>query len=177
MDMLKMFSTQLTGLLKRIQDKEEFALEDGARLLAQAIVGDGHIYIYAEHELGSVTLEATQSTEPLLKAVALSTIEEVDTLTDADRVLVFARTSTDASALTVAKRLHERHLPFVSVATTVEGEDSLAEYSHVHINLQLPKGLLPDEEGNRFGYPASIAALFVYYGLKFTIDEMLEEYE
>ena len=33
--MLKMFTTQLTGLFKRIEEKEEYSFEDGARLLAQ----------------------------------------------------------------------------------------------------------------------------------------------
>jgi hypothetical protein len=45
------------------------------------------------------------------------------------------------------------------------------------MNLQLSKGLLPDEVGNRFGLPSSMAALFTYYGLKFTFDEILAEYE
>ena len=34
--MLKMFTTQLSGLFNRIFDKEELSIEDGARLLAQA---------------------------------------------------------------------------------------------------------------------------------------------
>ncbi|MFL6556676.1 MAG: DUF2529 family protein, partial [Bacillus sp. (in: firmicutes)] len=33
--MLKMFTTQLTGMFKRIEEKEEYSFEDGARLLAQ----------------------------------------------------------------------------------------------------------------------------------------------
>jgi hypothetical protein len=32
---MKMFTTQLTGLFKRIEEKEEFSFEDGARLLAR----------------------------------------------------------------------------------------------------------------------------------------------
>lgn len=34
--MLKIFTTQLAGIFSRIQDKESEAIEDGARLLAQA---------------------------------------------------------------------------------------------------------------------------------------------
>lgn len=58
-----------------------------------------------------------------------------------------------------------------------ESSENLADLADVHIDLKLAKGLLPDEEGNRFGYPASMAALFVYYGIKFTIEEILAEYE
>lgn len=46
----------------------------------------------------------------------------------------------------------------------------------VHIDLRLKKGLLPDELGNRVGYPTSLVALYIYFGLKFTIEEILEEY-
>lgn len=62
--MLKMFSTQLTGLFNRIQDKEEFSIEDGARLLAQAAVGDGSIYICGLKEMAAVEAEATEGAEP-----------------------------------------------------------------------------------------------------------------
>jgi hypothetical protein len=61
----------------------------------------------------------------------------------------------------------------VSAGSTGE----LSELADVHIPLQLTKGLLPDDFGNRYGYPSSMAALFVYHGLKFTIDEILAEYE
>ena len=51
-----------------------------------------------------------------------------------------------------------------------------SELADVHIDLQLIKGLLPNDAGERFGYPSSMAALYVYYGLKFTIEEILAEY-
>jgi hypothetical protein len=41
----------------------------------------------------------------------------------------------------------------------------------------LTKGLLPDDFGNRYGFPSPMAGLFVYYGLKFTIEEIIAEYE
>lgn len=175
--MLKMFTTQLTGLLKRIQDKEDLSLEDGARLLAQALIGDGHIFIFAEGELAAVQAEAIQSCEPLKQARVLEGLEQIGDVTEADRVLIIARTSHDDRAVAIGKALEERGIPFVSVATVDEGTgDALEKFAHVHIDLHLKKGLLPDEEGNRYGYPASIAALYVYYGLKLTIDEIMEEY-
>lgn len=175
--MLKMFTTQLTGLFKRIEEKEEFAFEDAARLLAQAPVGDGSIYIYGEKEMKAVAAEAVDGAEPLKSARALS-MESVADLDIADRVLIFARTSTDEAALSIASQLQEKGIPFVAVSTAVdESTGGLAEIADVHIDLRLTKGLLPDEFGNRIGYPSSMAALFVYYGLKFTIEEILAEYE
>ncbi|MBR3379532.1 MAG: DUF2529 family protein, partial [Bacillus sp. (in: Bacteria)] len=39
--MLKIFTTQLSGIFSRIGEKQAEAIEDGARLLAQAVVS-GH---------------------------------------------------------------------------------------------------------------------------------------
>ena len=66
--MLKMFSTQLTGLFMRIADKEEFQFEDGARLLAQAAVGHGAIYFKGFGEMRGVEFEAIEGAEPLESA-------------------------------------------------------------------------------------------------------------
>jgi uncharacterized phosphosugar-binding protein len=167
--MLKMFTTQVTGLLKRIEEKEEYGFEDGARLLAQ-----GSIYILATKEMKAVEYEALEGAEPF-KDVKI--FDEIEELTDADRVLIFTRYSTDETALEVARQLQEKAIPFVAVTSSVPEGEELLELADVVIDLRLTKGLLPDDEGNRYGYPSSMAALFVYYGLKFTIEEILAEYE
>ena len=168
--MLKMFTTQLTGLFKRIADKGEFSFEDGARLLAQAPVGDGTIYLFATKEMKAVEFEALEGAETLKYAKAFVSASE---LTDADRVLIFTRYSTDKAALELAAQLREKEIPFMAVCTVLDNQ----EWADVHIDLGLKQGLLPDDSGNRYGYPSSMAALYAYYGLKFTIDEILEEYE
>ncbi|PAE43542.1 DUF2529 domain-containing protein [Bacillus sp. 7884-1] len=165
--MMKMFTTQLTGLFKRIEEKAEFSFEDGARLLAQGQT----IYLVGFREMKAVEFEALEGAEPLKGALA-----NVDAATPADRVLLFTRTSADSDALELAAKLKEKDIPFVAVSTSVP-DGKLEEMADVHINLQLLKGLLPDDFGNRYGYPSSMAGLYVYYGLKFTIDEILAEYE
>ena len=172
--MLKMFTTQLTGLFKRLEEKEEYSFEDGARLLAQAPVGDGSIYIFTTKEMKAVEFEALDGAEPFKGAKIFDSVEE---LTDSDRVLMFTRYSNDGAALEVAEQLREKGIPFVAVATAVPDGEHLQELADPLIDLRLTKGLLPDDEGNRYGYPSSMAALFVYYGLKFTIEEILAEYE
>jgi hypothetical protein len=164
---MKMFTTQLTGLFKRIEEKAEFSFEDGARLLAQGQT----IYLVGFREMKAVEFEALEGAEPLKGALT-----NVDAATSADRVLLFTRTSADGNALELAAKLKEKDIPFVAVSTSVP-DGKLEEMADVHINLQLAKGLLPDDFGNRYGYPSSMAALYVYYGLKFTIDEILAEYE
>ncbi|MEH7374203.1 DUF2529 domain-containing protein [Neobacillus drentensis] len=169
--MLKMFTTQLTGLLKRIEEKEEYSFEDGARLLAQ-----GPIYIFATKEMKAVEFEALEGAEPLNGAKVLS-LESFGELTESDRVLLFSRYASDEDAMEVAAQLQEKAIPFVAVSTAVLEGGKLQELADLHIDLRLTKGLLPDDFGNRYGYPSSMAALFVYFGLKFTIEEILAEYE
>jgi hypothetical protein len=173
--LLKMFATQLSGVFKRLEEKEEFAFEDGARLLAQAPAGDGKIYIYGLKEMKAVAAEALEGAEPLKWAQELT---EVSELTEADRVLLFTRFADDAEAFTLAGELQKKGIPFVAVSTVRdEASKGLANLADVHIDLGLKKGLLPDEFGGRFGLPSSIAGLYVYYGLRFVIDEMMAEYE
>ncbi|WML46265.1 DUF2529 domain-containing protein [Neobacillus sp. PS3-40] len=176
--MLKIFTTQLTGVFKKIVEDEAFSLEDGARLLAQAGAGSGTIYIFGSREMKAIEFEALEGAEPLKDAVILtkSTIED---LTDADRVLLISRFATDEEVNELAILLQEKGIPFVLISTVLDEEADCpaVNLADVHINLRLTKGLIPDEFGNRFGYPASMAALFAYYGIKFSIDEMLSEYE
>ncbi|MBN6885016.1 uncharacterized protein DUF2529 [Cytobacillus horneckiae] len=175
--MLKMFSTQVFGLFKRLNENKEEAIEDIARILAQASVGDGKIYIFGTEEMMAVGLEATVGQEPLPSTEIWHAGTEFNVITDTDRFLIITRESNHQEALRLAKYLSDRFIPFATIsAKAVEGEEQLVDYSDVHIDLQLKKGLLPDDAGNRFGYPSSMAALFVYYGIKFTIDEMLDEY-
>ncbi|WP_404330479.1 DUF2529 domain-containing protein [Mesobacillus maritimus] len=176
--MLKMFSTQLSGLFKRLQEKEEFSIEDGARLLAQAAAGEGVIYLYGAGEMGAVPLEAVHGVEPL-KGAALLQASQISEVTSADRVLIVTRHSNDSEAVKLAQDLQNRGLSFVAISSAINSGDEpgLDTLADVHIDLKITKGMLPDEFGNRFGQPTSMAALFVYYGLKFTIDEIMAEYE
>ncbi|RDU37466.1 DUF2529 domain-containing protein [Neobacillus piezotolerans] len=176
--MLKMFSTQLAGLLGRIQEKQEENLEDAARLLAQAAAGEGRIFIFGAGEMEAIALEATLGAEPLSAAVNWDG-ENIEGFTAPDRALIAARFSGDPSALNAAKLLQKEGIPFAAISASLEGTDSdtLEELADVHVGLLLKKGLLPDETGGRFGFPAPIAGLFAYYGIKFIIDEILAEYE
>lgn len=169
-----MFSTQLAGLFNRIQDKNEYALEDGARLLAQAVIGDGTVYLHGIKEMSAVVSEAIDGAEPFTSIIKW---DGFHTLSSADRVLLFSRYANDEEALILSKNLVELDVPFVAVSTAIGGAEDMTTLADVHIDLQLKKGLIPDATGNRVGYPAVMAALFVYYGLKFTMEEILADNE
>lgn len=172
--MQKMFTTQLAGLFKRIMDNEEFSIEDGARLLAQALAGEGTIYLYGVGEMEGVVSEALQGAEPLSGARALTTDSE---LTHVDRVLLISRFADDEKAIQIATKLTEENIPFVAISSVRESENTLVELADVHIDLHLKKPLLPADDGSRVGYPSLIAALYVFRSMQFVLDEMVEELE
>lgn len=169
--MNKMFTTQLTGLFQRLSTEENgFLFEHAARLLAQAPAGEGSIYMFGSGELKAVTAEALYGVEPLQTAREL-TMDVLEKLTSTDRVWLFSR-STDTEELTkIGSSLSEKDIPFVTVANIGEK----ADLSDVLIDLKLAKGLLPDEMGNRFGYPTGMAALFIYHHIHFLIKEIMED--
>jgi uncharacterized phosphosugar-binding protein len=171
--MLKMFSTQLAGLFNRLMEKEELSIEDGARLLAQAAAGEGKIYIFGTGEMKAVELEAVYGEEPLQSAAILSKESEVEA---ADRVLIVSRYADDEEAVKMAGIIQEKGIPFVAISTVRNEKVGLNTLADVHFDLRIKKGLLPDDVGNRIGYPTSMAALYIYFGLKFTIEEILEDY-
>jgi DNA-binding MurR/RpiR family transcriptional regulator len=175
--MLKMFSTQITGLFRKIAEEEEYQIEDAARLLSQAPAGDGFIYILGTAEMKGIAFEAVEGAEPLRYTKIISD-PHLAAVSAADRVLLLSRSSTDEEAVRLAFLLAEKGVPFVSICSVLDEDDpgQLATLADVHINLHLTKGLLPDDEGNRYGFPSAMAALFIYHALKFTIDEIMAEY-
>ncbi|MEL3973005.1 DUF2529 domain-containing protein [Rossellomorea oryzaecorticis] len=173
--MIKMFTTQLSGLFKRISEKQEFEIEDAARLLTQAAVGQGSIYIKAYGEMEAVTAEALHGAERL---PSVKRFDEAVPLTEADRVLVVTRLSTDEEAVGFAKGLADEGVPFVGISGLVGEGEGLAGIADLHLDTKVIKGMLPGEEiGERVCMPTSMAALYIYFALGFVIREMLEEYE
>ncbi|HEY9577176.1 MAG TPA: DUF2529 domain-containing protein [Pseudobacillus sp.] len=171
--MLKMFTTQLNGLFQRIADKETDQIEDGARLLAQAVVGEGRIYIKGFQEMKAVEAEAVAGSDSLS---CVQPFDSADEITESDRVLLVSRFAHDSEAAAIAVALKERGIPFVAAAGLAPGEEhSLNEMADVFIDTKLTKGLLPAENGGRTGFPSSLAALYIYFALKLTIDEILQE--
>jgi len=177
--MMKIFMTQLNGHFNRIHEQEEHAIEDGARLLAQAAAGSGTIYIHGYGELRGIIDEAILSSEPLSSVKSLFSEDgTMNKLTNADRVLLFAHRSNDKEAIALAETLRELGIGTVGVSCFLKDEpDRLDELVDVHIDSKLKKGLIPAEDGNRYGYPALMTSLFVYYALSFTLKEILCEFE
>jgi len=174
--LLKIFATQLNGLFTKIRDEQLEEIEDGARLLAQAVISDGKIYVFGAGEMAAVAIEATNGAESLTHA-AILTSDRIETVSGVDRVLLVTRSSTDQEALNIAKKLEEKGISFITLSTHQKSDkESITDFADVSIDLSLHKGLVPADDGGRIGFPSSMAALYAYYGLKFTIDEILADY-
>lgn len=105
--MLKIFSTQLSGYFSRVSQKEEMNIEDSARLLAQALVGEGFIYLHGANEMEGVVAEALFGAEPMKQAKRLFENGKEVEVTSADRVLLISRFSTDEEIVAIAKNFKQ----------------------------------------------------------------------
>jgi uncharacterized phosphosugar-binding protein len=176
---VKIFSTQMIGYLKKIAEEEEMAFEDGARLLAQALIGDGRILLHGFHEMEAVVIEALYGQDKLPKAVRLMENGHLrHDIDETDRVLLIARFSNDKDAIRLAERLKQQGLEIAAISAVVKDEQpSLVDIVDVHIDSKLVKPIIPKDDGSRIGFPTVITASFAYYCLLLTIYDILEEYE
>ncbi|WP_226654509.1 DUF2529 family protein [Guptibacillus hwajinpoensis] len=172
--MLKIFTTQLMGKFKGIQDQHEMVIEDSSRLFAQVITGGGTVYFYGENELQGAALEAVYGSEKLPSSAIL---HDPADLTENDCVLLFSRLSEDQAAAEHAKAFKATGAKVVGISATRKEADPLLEQTtDFHINTGLTTGLVPNDDGERIGYPSLLTSLYVYHALYLTTREILEEH-
>ncbi|SDH90738.1 protein of unknown function [Planococcus glaciei] len=162
---MKMLSTQLAGLFQRIAGQEE-AIEDTARVLAQAAIGEGTIFLAAFGEMKAVALSALEGAEPLQSAAQW---QPDSVITSADRVWILAKNHESDE---LANRLNDAHLPFAMLVAEKRSNEMEAD---AFVSLKIDKGLLPTDDGERTVVPHAMGALFVYHAVKMAVDEMLAE--
>ncbi|PIC64697.1 hypothetical protein CSV79_04875 [Sporosarcina sp. P13] len=172
---MKILTTQIRGLLERLADGQEENIDETARLLAQALVGEGRILIATFDEMEAVTATALYGAEPLQGAVRY-TDEMVPT--KADRVWLLARNANHPDALALARKLADQFIPFAALTSgPADDSNELADLAFTYISTGLKKGLLPGPTGERIVQPHALAALFIYEAVKLSLDEMLEDDE
>ncbi|WP_318616981.1 DUF2529 family protein [Sporosarcina sp. YIM B06819] len=170
---MKILTTQIGGLLQRIAANGEETIEETARLLAQATIGEGRVIIAGFGEMGAVTTTAITGMEPFKGAVRY--VEGMD-IVSADRVWILSRSAKDERALDLARWLAERFIPFAALSADKPGEENaLEELSYTYVSTGLTRGLLPGDNGERIVQPHAMAALFVYEAVKLAYDEMIED--
>ncbi|WP_054705753.1 DUF2529 family protein [Bacillus sp. JCM 19041] len=116
--MHKIYTTQLFGLFKKMNEKQEDLLEDAGRLLAQAIVTQGTIYVKGFDQLRALEEAATGGYDALPQAEIL---DQQDTGPE-DRVLLFAPDATDDRVTKVLAACTRANTPVIVVSSaTVSG--------------------------------------------------------
>lgn len=173
--MSKILTTQLNGLLGRIQASEEEAIEDTARLLAQAAIGQGNVYFACFGEMKAVEINALMSEEPFTRLIPWTSSSKI---TEADRVCIFTRNATNPEAISLAQQLYDNFIPFSVVASEVANEENvLSELSYSYVSMKIRGGILPHPTklGERIVFPHLIAALYVYEAIKMSYDEMISD--
>ena len=172
---MKILTTQLTGLLQRISQSEEEAIEETARLLAQASVGQGKVYFACFDELQAVELNAFQGSEPFTN---LAKWTPSTVITDVDRVCIFTKSCENEEVLALAKQLSEEFIPFAVIASEkVDETNTLCELAYTYISMKIRGGILPHPTklGERAVVPHLLAALFIYEAIKLNYDEIISD--
>ncbi len=168
---MKMLTTQLAGVLQRIAGSQEEAIEDTARLLAQAAAGEGRVLVFGSREMRGAVLNVLEGAEPFTRAAELTDKTVPGTM---DRVWLFVRHVGDEEVLQLARKLAEEGTAFAAVADVpASAENELSELADVYVATGITKGLLPDDTGGRVVQPFLFAALFVAEAVKLSYDEML----
>ncbi|ARD48769.1 hypothetical protein SporoP37_11795 [Sporosarcina sp. P37] len=170
---MKILTTQIRGLLERIAEGQEQEIEDTARLLAQALVGEGRIILAAFGEMEAIASTALEGAEPMNGAVRYT--KELE-LTTADRVWLLARNADHPAALELAEQLSDQFVPFAALAADKDTDDNeLSSLAFAYISTGLKKGLIPGPTGERIVQPHALAALFAYEAVKLAMDDMLAD--
>ncbi|MCM3636456.1 DUF2529 domain-containing protein [Sporosarcina luteola] len=173
---MKILTTQIGGLVQRAGSNNEEAVEETARLLAQATIGEGRVIFAGFDEMEAVGLNAVFAAEPFRGAVRHEQEMEIHS---ADRVWLFARSATDERALQFARVLAEKFIPFAVVAGEKATEDNeLVDLAYTYMSTGVVRGILPGEDiGSRIVQPNLLATLFLYEAVKIAYDEMVSEEE
>lgn len=168
---MKMLTTQMTGLLQRISNQNEELIEETARLVAQATVGEGKVLFATFGEMQAVEAAALLSEDAFQNGFAY---QPPMTIHSADRIWIITNSAFDPEALALAERLANDFIPFAAIAAEKDHEDNpLSQLAYTYLSTGVTRGLLPGENGERFVFPHAIAALFLYEAVKISYDEMI----
>lgn len=158
---MNLFPSQLNRFLEHLS-QQQTAIDSIAGVLAQAAVAEGTIFVAAFGEMKAVTAVVLHSEEPLAAAVEWSPASIV---TSTDRVWILA---PNEEGNELAGRLSDANIPFALVSAQTK-ESELADAF-------LPLGsIVLQDAGRPLMVPHAIAALFIYYAVKLSIEQLLAE--
>lgn len=169
---MKMLTTQIGGLFQQISQDNEEAIEETARLLAQATFGEGRVILATFDDFDAIQSVAQNGVEPFTGAINYTEGMSIGT---EDRVWILTRSATNLRALKLAIYLAEQFIPFAAVAAEKSGDNELSNLATTYISTGVTRGLLPGDDGKRYVQPHALAGLFIYEAVKIAYDEMLAD--
>ncbi|MEQ6377029.1 DUF2529 family protein [Bacillaceae bacterium S4-13-58] len=171
--MLKMLSTQITGKFLEIMETEQYHIEDAARSLSQAIIGQGTLYWFGFGEMHALIDEVVHGAETLPSSKIFQSDIELHPM---DRVVIATRFADHKDAMSLAKNIQESEAQVISLSAIRNDEHSLKQVADIHINTKITEPLLP-LENSRACFPSVMTMLYAYYGLVLTTREILADHE
>jgi hypothetical protein len=171
--MSKIFTTQLNGVFQKIVNDDE-SLEDCARFLAQAIVGEGSIFVHGTKEMAGILSEVSEGLESNSSILPLYVNGSMQSVSPVDRVLLFTRTTNDEECIELVQTLQKMDIG-VACVTTGNDDEGLFEMADVSINHFITRKLVPTEDGDRTGFPSLMSGLFIYHCLTLSIKDILDD--
>ncbi|PSL45822.1 uncharacterized protein DUF2529 [Salsuginibacillus halophilus] len=174
--MIKMFSTQLQGVFQKIQQEEE-ALEDGARLLAQAVKGSGTLYTTATPKAAGIEAAARCAADAPAGCTPFPDDNNKD-FSPMDRVLIFSAAGEKEALTELLEQAAASFVPAVVIGPeAVDVASAEGVEAPIHIPTYATDGLVPDLDGSRFGDGTTLAGLYAFQLLALFIQDMLEDAE
>lgn len=165
-----MLTTQIGGLFQRLIESNEASIEETARLLAQATIGEGKVIFAGLDDLSTIYTVSQNDIDPFEGAIPYETEMTIHT---SDRVWLISKSAKDPRALELARSLSAQFIPFAAIAPEKEENNELFDLASTYISTGLMRGLLPGDDGKRILQPHALANLFIYEAVKIAYDEML----
>lgn len=166
----KILQTQLINIYNHIDAQEE-EIEIAARLLSQAVHGEGDIVIKTFHDFTNLGPLLLHGELKLGSPSSFSAFENIDT---PDRMLVVANTF-DEEVKTFIGELQSRDIDFVLISNYNRHENETIDNIHHYIDLSSPRPLIPTPNFDKIVNPYMNAFTYLYYHLYVLIDEMTND--
>lgn len=178
MIMLKIFTTQLLGILQKVAKQEADNLEDASRILAQTILSNGTVYFYGKGALHSTVLEAISGYNQFPNAKILDGSTKSEDIQSLDSIILFTDDPTDDHTLNNLDSLKQKGIQIIGVYPfeSNDSSSSILDQVDVHIDLKGNDPLVPLNNETRIGQPLTLTALYTYLALYLNTMEIIDEF-
>lgn len=175
---MKMYITQLRGVFEQISQENEEQLEEAGRRLAQSIASDGQIIIHGFGSISHIIREAVESPNALPKTITVKSSEAFlkQSLNSNDTLLLVIPNEKSDEAIEFLKSLNNSDVQVVGILTKngqIPGE--LNNYLDTSLFVPQSGPLIPFNDAEKIGTPDSLAELFLYHLIYFSVMEILDE--